>query len=456
MINNVFERTVERGVKAGFIEIDYDNERVTYFCKQDFNTSYKNPEEKIRAAYLTELVLDYKYPKNRIDFEVKTKPDKDRIDIIVYEDDECKSPYLIIETKKDGISDNEFQEAIEQAFRYANYKRAPYAIVVAGITRTAFDTLGFKADERQKNVISDIPVKYGKAPKYKFKKGDENNELRVVFREDLINTLNKAQSTVWQSGKLAPTTAFDEVSKLLFCKLKDEKDTTKNSYYNFQIGTNETEEEVFDRVSKIYQEAIKDDPLVFKEGINLTPAIVYNVVEHLQQLYLTNIDLDTKGVAFELFMKDFFIGKMGQYFTPRPVVEFCTALLNPQKSDNIIDPSCGSGGFLLYAMDNVRKFVYDNYDEMEAWKHWHNFAVNNLYGIEINDQIARVCKMNMIIHDDGHSNIIGKDALEDFVQLQKFNKDFQEDFFDIVFSNPPFGASVKKKEVKYLDLTFTS
>ena len=451
MIENIFYQTIERGLKAGFIEIDEINERITYFCNRDFNTSFKNPEEKVRAAYLTELILDYKYPKNRIDFEIKTKPDKDRIDIIVYSDDECKSPYLIVETKKDGISDNEFQEAIEQAFRYANYKRAPYAIVVAGITRTAFDASGFKADERQKNVISDIPVKYGKAPKYKFKKGDKNNDLIVVFREDLISSLNKAQSTVWQSGKLAPTAAFDEVSKLLFCKLKDEKDTTKNSHYKFQIGTNEREEEVFERVSQIYVAAKKDDPLVFKEGINLTPAIVYNVVEHLQQLSLSNIDLDTKGVAFELFMKDFFIGKMGQYFTPRPVVEFCTTLLNPQKSENVIDPSCGSGGFLLYAMDNVRKFAEKNYDEIEAWKHWHSFAENNLYGIEINDQIARVCKMNMIIHDDGHTNVIGKDALEDFEEFQKLNKDFKEGYFDIVFSNPPFGATIKKKEVKYLD-----
>jgi type I restriction enzyme M protein len=451
MSENIFLKTIERGVKANFISFDNKTDRVTYHCKRDYSTTFKNPEEKVRASYLTELVLDYKYPKNRIDFEIKTKPDKDRIDIIIYSDDECLSPYLIVETKKDGISDNEFQEAIEQAFRYANYKRAPYAIVVAGITRTAFDASGFKADKRQKNVISDIPVKYGKAPKYKFKKGDPNNDLIVVYREDLISSLNKAQSTIWQSGKLAPTAAFDEVSKLLFCKLKDERDTPKNKYYKFQIGTNETEEEVFERISTIYKDAKKDDPLVFKEGINLVPSIVYNVIEHLQQLSLNKIDLDTKGVAFELFMKDFFIGKMGQYFTPRPVVEFCTTLLNPKKSDNVVDPSCGSGGFLLYAMDNVRKYAEKNFDGKEMWGHWHTFAKDNLYGIEINDQIARVCKMNMIIHDDGHTNIIGKDALEDYSELQKLNTDFKENYFDLVFSNPPFGATIKQKEVKYLD-----
>jgi type I restriction enzyme M protein len=452
MNENIFLKTIQRGIDAGFIVYEEKINKITYDCMRIYKTTFKNPEEKVRAAYLTELILDYKYPKSRIDFEVKTKPDKDRIDIIVYSDNECKAPYLIVECKKDGISDLEFQEAIEQAFRYANYKRSPYAIVVAGITRTAFDASGFKADERAKNVISDIPVKYGKAPKYKYKKGDSNNELKEVYREDLISSLNKSQNSVWQSGKLAPTTAFDEVSKLLFCKLKDEKDTVKGKYYKFQIGTNETEEEVFERIQSIYMMAKKDDPLVFKDKINLTPSIVYSVIEHLQQISISKTDLDTKGVAFEIFMKDFFIGKMGQFFTPRPVVEFCVKIMNPQKSDKIIDPSCGSGGFLLYAMDNVRQFAEANYDEFEAWQHWHSFAKNNLYGIEINDQIARVCKMNMIIHDDGHTNIVGKDALESFSELQKQNSDIDCNFFDFVFSNPPFGATIKKREVKYLGL----
>ncbi|MBT6011665.1 MAG: N-6 DNA methylase, partial [Candidatus Marinimicrobia bacterium] len=452
MATTIFMDTIQRGIDAGFIQLDKKTDRITYRCKRDYNTSFKNPEEKVRAAYLSELILDYLYPAARIDFEVKTKPDKDRIDILVFKDDECKDPYLIVECKKDGITDLEYQDAIEQAFRYANYKRAPFAIVVAGNTRTAFDAAGFKADERAKNVISDIPKKYGKAPKYKFIKGDLTNELKEVFREDLISALKKAHNSVWQAGKMAPTAAFDEVSKLLFCKLKDEKDTKKDKHYQFQVGTNESEIEVFNRVQSIYSVAKKDDPLVFKEKINLAPEIVYAVVEHIQQISFGNTDLDTKGVAFEIFMKDFFIGKMGQYFTPRPVVEFCIRVLNPQKSETVIDPSCGSGGFLLYAMDNVRRNAEKDYDQFEAWKHWHTFAQDNLYGMEINDPIARVCKMNMIIHDDGHSNVVGTDALISFDEIKKKNSQIDKNVFDYVFSNPPFGATIKQKEVKYLGL----
>jgi len=450
--DSIFKTNINRGLKANIIQFNDDESRITYICSRNYATSFKNPEETVRASYFVELVLDYQYPKERIDIEVKVErriPD-DRADIVIYEDEECKVPYLVVEAKRDGITDSEFTQAIEQAFGNANSKRAKFAIVVAGNTRTAFNVAGFKQSEREKNVIADIPVKYGKAPKYKFIKGDKTNDIKIVFREDLIGALKKSHSTVWQGGKLAPTTAFDEVAKLLFCKLKDEKGTKKKEEYKFQIGSHETYEEVFDRIQDIYSQAKIDDPQVFKDRINLSADIVYNVVEHLQQLSLSKTDLDTKGVAFEIFMKDFFIGKMGQFFTPRPVVQFCVKMIEPKQEYKVIDPSCGSGGFLLYAMDEVRAFADANYDEFEAFTHWHNFAEKRLFGIEINDQIARVCKMNMIIHDDGHTNVIGHDALAKFSDFQKINADFKEESFDIILSNPPFGATIKKKESTYL------
>ncbi|SMG12963.1 N-6 DNA methylase [Sphingobacterium psychroaquaticum] len=450
--DSIFYENITRGIDNKLICFSEDGNKIIYNCSRTYSTSFKNPEEKVRASYFVELVLDYQYPKEKIDIEVKVErrtPD-DRADIVVYEDEELKAPYLIVETKKDGISDSEFTQAIEQAFGNANSKRAQYAIVVAGNTKTAFNVAGFNSSEREKNVIADIPIKYGKAPKYKFTKGDKSKDLKIAYREDLISALKKSHSSVWQGGKLAPTTAFDEVSKLLFCKLKDEKKTKKNEHYKFQIGSHETPNEVADRVQKIYEQAKTDDPQVFKERINLSSEIIYNVVEHLQGLTLSKTDLDTKGVAFEIFMKDFFIGKMGQFFTPRPVVQFCVKMMEPKQSLRVIDPSCGSGGFLLYAMDEVRQYAEENYDDLEAFTHWHSFAEKKLFGIEINDQIARVCKMNMIIHDDGHTNVIGHDALDGLDKMQKLNSEFKENSFDLILSNPPFGATIKSKEVKYI------
>ena len=171
-------------------------------------------------------------------------------------------------------------------------------------------------------------------------------------------------------------------------------------------------------------------------------------MEHLQGIDINKIDLDSKGVAFEKFMGDFFKGKMGQYFTPRNVVEFTVKMLQIQQSEKILDPACGSGGFLLHAMDEIRKEAEDSYtDDREIYTHWHDFASQRLFGIEINEQIARVCKMNMIIHDDGHTNVIASDSLR---SLDSLKESFTAGNFDVVLTNPPFGAKVLKSEKPYL------
>ena len=450
---SIFLRNIERGKQEGLISFTDDDARIIYHCSREYSTSFKNPEETVRASYFVELILDYQYPKTQIDIEVTVprRTPEDRADIVIYEDDDLKTPYLIVECKKDGVTDAEFKQAIEQAFGNANSLRAKFATVVAGTTKTAFDIAGFKPSEREKNVIADIPVKYGRTPKYRFIKGEEGKELKTVSKDELITALGKSHDTVWQGGKLAPTTAFDEVSKLLFCKLRDEKLTKRDEPYKFQIGTHETADEVFKRVNSIYLKAKQEDSEVFKEDIRLDPKVVYSVVEHLQELAINKIDLDTKGIAFERFMEDFFKGKMGQFFTPREIIRFCVEMMNPQRGDLVLDPACGSGGFLLNSLDKVRDYAEKNYDEWEAKEYWHSFAMNNLYGIEINDQIARICKMNMIIHDDGHTNIISTDSLRDFNEISDIHKSFDKDRFDLILTNPPFGAVVKSTEKNYLD-----
>lgn len=453
---SIFRLNTERGIKAGIISLSPDELKITYHAKQDTTYNFKNPEEKVRASYFAELVLDYQYPAKQIDFEVRVprRTPEDRADIVVYEDKACKSePFIVVECKKDGITDAEFRQAIEQAFGNTNSTKGKYAVVVAGNTKKSFDVAGFSASERDKNVIADIPVKFGKAPKYRYVAGEKEKELKTVSRDELITALEKCHDTVWQGGKLAPTTAFDEVSKLLFCKLRDEKTTKNKTEYRFQIGTHETADEIYKRIDGIYQEAKKTDAEVFKEDIRLEPKVVFNVVQHLQGLAIGKIDLDTKGIAFEKFMEDFFKGKMGQFFTPRNVIHFCVDMMNITPDDRVLDPACGSGGFLLNAMDAIRKQAEADYanDPIKAFKIWHGFASNKLYGIEINDQIARVCKMNMIIHDDGHTNVISTDSLDEFKNIAAINKDFKKDSFDFILTNPPFGASVKSTEKTYLD-----
>jgi type I restriction enzyme M protein len=451
-IDSIFERNIQRGLKQGIITFTEDRSKITYHCSRDYTTSFKNPEETVRSAYFVELILDYSYPKERIDIEytVPRRTPEDRADLIIFEEGELRTPYLVVECKREGITDAEFNQAIEQAFGNSNSMKAKFAAVIAGTTRAYFNISEFQATEREKNRLADIPIKYGKAPKYKFYKGDSLRDVKIVSKDELISALKKSHDTVWDGGKRSPTAAFDEVSKLLFCKLKDEKDTPRNEEYKFQIGTHETPEEVFNRINKIYQKAKQEDMEVFKEDIKLESEKVYTVVEHIQSISFNKTDLDTKGVAFETFMTDFFKGQMGQYFTPREIIKFCVKMMDPTKSQVVLDPASGSGGFLLNALDYVKEYAESKYDESEAREHWHDFARRNLYGIEINDQIARVCKMNMIIHDDGHTNVINTDSLRKFDEINDIHKGFTNNHFDIVLTNPPFGAVVKDTEKNYL------
>ena len=182
-----------------------------------------------------------------------------------------------------------------------------FSVALGLLLEQRFDVAGFKSGEREKNVISDIPKMYGEAPKYRFIKGNKPKDIKKVYQGELIKTLAKAHDTVWQGGKLAPTTAFDEVAKLLICKIKDEKETTIGKAYKFQIGTHESPEDVFKRINSIYLRAKKSDKEVFKDDIRLDPRVVYIVVEHLQIINFNKTDLDTKGVAFETFMEETFL-----------------------------------------------------------------------------------------------------------------------------------------------------
>ena len=444
------ESHIKNGVRNQLISFNKDQTRITYYVKEPYTTSFRNPEEQVRAACFCEFVLKYKYCPEYIQFEVLTKPDRDRIDLLVYKDPECKEPFIVVECKKDGISDAELEKAVQQAYRYANYTGAYYIMVKAGNTELCFNVKDYKPGERKKNIISDIPIRYGEPPKYKYYK-QEGKDLKIGSREELMKVLEKCHDTVWQGGKLAPTAAFDEIAKLLFCKLKDEKTTIQNEAYQFQIGTNESAGEVFQRIDNIYKEAQQEDEDIFFENINLPSEVVFSCLKHLQPFLINNIDLDSKGLAFEKFMKDFFKGQMGQYFTPREVVQFAVNMMEPKSKMCVLDPACGSGGFLIYTMEYIRKYAKNNYtNPLEIYNHWNAFGKNRLFGIEINDQIARVCQMNMILHDAGHSNIINSDSLDDMERIQCINKKFKKNHFDLILTNPPFGAIVKGFEKEYL------
>ena len=155
---------LERAIKDGYAHIigEEGKQKITYVSSDNHSENYSDPEEKVRAEFWAELIYKYEYPVNRIKIEV-TVPDRlptDRADIVVFHDDECKRPYAVVECKKDGVTDAEFNQAIEQGVGNATWVklRADYVVIIAGGTRRVLDvTDKFGALEREQNILADLP-----------------------------------------------------------------------------------------------------------------------------------------------------------------------------------------------------------------------------------------------------------------------------------------------------------
>lgn len=438
------------GESKGYLSIK-DN-RVTYSANNK-TYNFNDPEEKIRANAYVELIEKYKYPEKRIDTEFlgSRREPKLPADIVVFEEDNKEKVFIVVETKA-GSTKKDIEEAKREGLGNANLLNAKYILVIAGSERMAYNIEKHPStvEKLEKYRIADIPVKYGKEPKYRYTKGDEKNDLIKAKFNELDNKFQLCHDEIWEGGKRDPAVAFDEISKLIITKLYDERFTTHGDFYKFQIGTYEEPREVALRVKQVYETVQKKNSDVFKAKIELPDEMVFRIVEHLQDISLRTTDLDAKGRAFENFLGKLFRGEYGQYFTARQLVEFMVGIADPDEFDYLIDPACGSGGFLLYAMKHVLAKVTDKYKadkETVDRLNW-DFSHKQIFGIEINDRIARVAMMDMVIHEDGHSNIDCNDALEDYEKLDP-KKAIGPNKYDILLTNPPFGKRVKPTEKLY-------
>ena len=441
------------GIRNGLILFNADNTRITYINRNK-TYNFKDPEETVRAETFVQLVEVYGYAPENIDFEVRVprRTPNDLADVVIYTDDKLTTAYIVVECKKEIVTDAEYKQAIEQGFGNANSLKAAFLWVTSKTLDNYYDVANFGGMEREKNQLADIP-KAGKTEvaKARFYKGGVNEtgekafDIDVIAESELTRLFKQAHQALWGGGKRGPSEAFDELDKLIFCKIRDEKrDRKKGTPYDFQVFSKELPEKLQERIQKIYEEGRAADPEVFRDDIRLNPKELETVVGYLAKVNLSDTDLDSKGRAFESFMGSFFRGEFGQYFTPRPVVDFIVDVLPIEKDDFVLDPSCGSSGFLLHILNKIRQQADDFYDiateERKHYSYWHDFAEQKLYGIEINDQIARTAKMNMILHDDGHTNVLA------LANKSQGYANFQKNRFKFITTNPPhlFGARQRR------------
>lgn len=456
------------------------------------------PEEEVRQKYICRLVDSYGYSLDQMDQEIQVSNSQRgqgaaRADIVVWrskEDKESKKyPLIVVECKAESVTIR--KEDYYQGMNYASWAHADFFVTTnlkeTRIFRIVKGQIPDKLDE-----IVDIP----NASKANNQKEIDKllKQTKAFTRDEFSKLLFKCHNIIRNNDKLSPEAAFDEISKILFIKIRYERSNSDSQIfsadrftalkksreeYNKEMNIKDEKpfyQHLFDLTK---QEFVHDHLFDDNAKIEIRENSFEQIVKELEIYNLSTTSDDVKGIAFEKFLGKTFRGELGQFFTPRTIVDFMVSVLDPQEGELVCDPCCGSGGFLIKTFEYVREkiekdieqqkediktqFYGDDYDQMpdkqkqkveaevaQTFSYLNEeLNINNekgrlrslsfdcIYGTDANPRMARTAKMNMIMHGDGHGGVHHHDG------LLNVNGIF-ENRFDVILTNPPFGARVEK------------
>lgn len=452
------------------------------------------PEEKVRQKYICRLINNYGFLAEQMSQEEKVTNSqrgqgRAMADIVIWKSKEDKakqnSPAIVIECKAEHITIRE--EDFFQGYNYASWAGAGFFVTTNLKETRIFRVVKGKMPKSLDEII-DIPN--AKIIDDKKKINELLKQTKAFTREEFSKLLFKCHSIIRNNDKLSPEAAFDEISKILFIKIRYERINDKAQLFSleefkkdrksYEKYKSEDSPEFYQFLFEQTKEDFKDDELFEShEKINIKQGSFEAIVKELQKYNLSTTSDDVKGIAFEKFLGRTFRGELGQFFTPRTIVDFMVEILDPHEGEIICDPACGSGGFLIRAFEYVRakieeeiqkakekiktQYYNDEYEKLSEKKKAkiddkvnklfnnlnYELDINNeksrlrvlsydcIFGTDANPRMSRTAKMNMIMHGDGHGGVHHNDG------LLNVNGIF-ENRFDIVLTNPPFGSRVEK------------
>ena len=405
------------------------------------------------------LVEDYNYPKSHIitrpQWRVRSRPSDTKkeypVDIAVFDNHSHadNSLNLIVEckrkTRKDGL---------EQLEDYLRLSKAKLGVWFNGKERLFIRK--FEKDGEVK--FQEIP----NIPRY----GQRIEDVGKFARKDLVTPHNL--KSVFQvirnhlAGNTVGTTRDEELARqlinLIFCKIYDEKFAAPDDIVEFRAGIDEEPKNVRDRIHALF-EKVKQK---YAEVISVADEIVLDdkslvyIVGELQNFCIIDAQRDAVADAFETFIGYALKGGQGQFFTPRNVVQLMVQIGNPSSTDLVIDPACGSGGFLVESL----RHVWNDLEALGKKNKWsptaiaeekQTSAIRNFNGLEKDDFLSKVAKAYMAILGDGKGGIFCEDSLEEPKEWStKTNQHIHLGKYDLVLTNPPFGKDIKVTGFKKL------
>jgi type I restriction enzyme M protein len=272
---------------------------------------------------------------------------------------------------------------------------------------------------------------------------------------------------------------FNEIFKLIFAKIWDEREAQENRKDKAVEFRKALDPDItYDRINTLFHKACEEWPGIFRDGedIELTKRHLQVCVGPIEGVRLLGSNLRIMDDAFEYLLPTEAKKKKGQFFTPRHVVEMCVRMLHPKRGEYVMDPACGSAGFLLHAMEWC--YPARDHDKRELRKF--KYASKYLWGIDFETRAAKTARALMLIAGDGHTNIFGPDVSsldpktwyetasgQDLMQklrntkltgkkipAQETLRDddqaweyFENLKFDVILTNPPFAGEMKDRKM---------
>ena len=452
------------------------------------------PEEKVRQKYINRLIENYGFSIEQMAQEVQVNNSqrgqgRAMADIVIWKSEEDKNndnhAAIVVECKAEHLTIRE--EDYFQGYNYASWAGADFFVTTNLKETRIFKVVKGKIPKQLDEVI-DIPkariINNDKKVKELLK------QTKAFTRDEFSKLLFKCHNVIRNNDKLSPEAAFDEISKILFIKIRYERDNSKAQVFSREQFVHDKEaymrysssssKPFYQQLFENTKEEFKDDDLFDpNDSIRIRENSFEAIVKELETYNLSTTSDDVKGIAFEKFLGRTFRGELGQFFTPRTVVDFMVEVLDPNEGEIICDPCCGSGGFLIKAFEYVRtkieneiqrgkerikkQYYTSEYEKLsEKKKEDVDDVVNELFnklnqelditnpksrirvlsyecifGTDANPRMSRTAKMNMIMHGDGHGGVHHNDG------LLNINGIF-DNRFDVILTNPPFGARIEK------------
>lgn len=417
------------------------------------------PEEIESTQVMSKmLVEDYGYPKafiqTRPQHKVKVRPSDSQghfpVDIVIFKS-EAKLEgeiEIIVECKRKDRKDG-----IKQLHTYMQMTSATLGVWFNGEERRYFQKVVSKKAGVGPVEFLEIP----NIPKF----GERLEDIGLFKRKDLKPTHNlKSIMTAIRNhmaGNAVGATRDEAIAtamiNLIFCKLYDEKYKEAEAKVDFRIGVNEPAKDAMLRINNLFELVKEKWPFIFgrNEKLAIDEESLKFAVGELQMYLILDSERDVIADAFEVFIGSSLKGDQGQFFTPRNAVRVAIQALNPQPDDVLIDPACGSGGFLIEALRHKWALLNDRakklrWPQKELAGEQTKAAVSTVRGIEKDTFLAKVAKSYMAIIGDGHGHIYCEDSLAEktsWSQAAQQNVPFGT--FDIVVANPPYGDDIRVK-----------